>query len=85
MSTKTTEIICWVDSKFVPHEDAVISLFDRGFLYGHALFETMRAYKGFVLHMERHLDRLRNAILFLGLASSQWVESSNSRASRCSL
>jgi branched-chain amino acid aminotransferase len=37
---------------------AKISVFDRGFLYGDGLFETMRAYWGEVFCLEDHVDRL---------------------------
>ena len=40
-----------------PH-DAVISVFDRGFLYGDSVYETMRTSGGVVVDLEAHLDRL---------------------------
>jgi len=38
-------------------DNAKISVLDRGFSYGDGLFETMRAYRGKVFRLERHLDR----------------------------
>jgi len=43
---------------FVNCSEAKISVFDRGFLYGDGLFETMRAYSGRVFRLKDHLDRL---------------------------
>lgn len=44
--------------RFVPEEEAKISIFDHGFLYGDGLFETVRAYSGRVFALSDHLDRL---------------------------
>jgi len=48
----------FVNGSFVNLTLAKISVFDRGFLYGDGLFETMRAYWGEVFRLEDHLDRL---------------------------
>lgn len=41
-------------------EHAVLSINDRGFLYGHGVFTTMRVQEGLVLHWESHKKRLIN-------------------------
>ena len=48
----------FVNGSFVNLTQAKISVFDRGFLYGDGLFETMRAYWGEVFRLGDHLDRL---------------------------
>jgi len=48
----------FLNGSFVNLNQAKISVFDRGFLYGDGLFETMRAYWGEVFRLEDHLDRL---------------------------
>ena len=48
----------FLNGSFVNLSRAKISIFDRGFLYGDGLFETMRAYWGEVFRLEDHLDRL---------------------------
>jgi len=48
----------FLNGSFVNLTQAKISVFDRGFLYGDGLFETMRAYWGEVFRLEDHLDRL---------------------------
>ena len=50
--------IAWVNEKLISPEEAAIAPADRGFLYGEGLFETMRAYRGRVFRLSRHLDRL---------------------------
>lgn len=39
-------------------EDARVSVFDRGFLYGDSVFETLRTYGGKPFALREHLDRL---------------------------
>lgn len=48
-------------------EEAVISVYDHGFLYGMGLFETMRTYGGEPYLLERHLQRLANGCRSLGI------------------
>jgi len=48
----------YVDGRFVPKEEAKISVFDHGFLYGDGVFEGIRAYSGRVFKLTEHLDRL---------------------------
>jgi branched-chain amino acid aminotransferase len=48
----------YVNGRFVPEAEATVSIFDRGFLYGHGIFETMRVYEGNVFRAYEHLDRL---------------------------
>jgi len=65
----TGEIV-YLDGTLLPRSQARVSVFDQGFLYGYALFETMRAYKGTIFLLERHLARLRSSAEFIGLGSS---------------
>ncbi len=53
---KKTKI--WMNKKLMDIDKAKISIFDRGFLYGDGLFETMRGYSGVVFKLDEHLDRL---------------------------
>ena len=50
----------WVqlNNQIVPEAKAVVSVFDRGFLYGDGVFETMRAYRRQVFRLDDHLRRL---------------------------
>jgi branched-chain amino acid aminotransferase len=47
-----------INGEIVATDRAVVSVFDRGFLYGDGVFETMRAYGGRVFERETHLQRL---------------------------
>ncbi|HUU63280.1 MAG TPA: aminotransferase class IV [Dehalococcoidia bacterium] len=61
--------IIYINGALVPRGEARISPFDRGFLYGYGLFETMRSYRGRVFRLDRHLARLMNSAERLGLAA----------------
>jgi branched-chain amino acid aminotransferase len=57
----------FLNDRFVPKEDAVVSVFDHGFLYGDGIYETLRAYGGRMFMLERHLARLRRSGRLIGL------------------
>jgi branched-chain amino acid aminotransferase len=56
-----------VDGELVPREEAAVSVDDRGFRYGDAAFETMRAYGGEVFEWDRHVARLEGTCETLGM------------------
>ena len=57
--TETDGLVYHVDGELVPAEAASVSVDDRGFRYGDAAFETMRAYGGEVFAWDAHMSRLR--------------------------
>ncbi|SNZ17345.1 branched chain amino acid aminotransferase apoenzyme [Natronoarchaeum philippinense] len=56
-----------VDGELVPAAEATVSVEDRGFQYGDAVFETMRAYGGSIFEWEAHAERLANSCDALGI------------------
>lgn len=48
----------YINGQFVPREEAKVSVFDHGYLYGDGVFEGIRAYNGRVFKLTEHLDRL---------------------------
>ena len=48
----------YINGKIVKSSDAVVSLYDRGFLYGYGLFETIRAYNYTPFRLTDHLQRM---------------------------
>jgi branched-chain amino acid aminotransferase len=50
--------IVMIDGELVPHERATVSVFDRGFLYGDSVFETIRTYEGRPFALAEHIERL---------------------------
>ena len=56
----------YIDGKFYDKDDAKVSVFDHGVLYGDGIFEGIRVYNGRVFRLDDHLERLdesANAIL----------------------
>jgi branched-chain amino acid aminotransferase len=48
----------FLGGEFVKKEDAVVSVYDHGFLYGDGVFEGIRVYSGNVFKLKEHLHRL---------------------------
>lgn len=48
----------YIDGKYYSKDDAKISVFDHGLLYGDGVFEGIRMYNGRIFRLEDHLDRL---------------------------
>ncbi|CAH1206488.1 Branched-chain-amino-acid aminotransferase [Paenibacillus plantiphilus] len=47
-----------INNEFVRKEDAKVSIYDRGFLFGDGVFEGIRAYSGNVFKLKEHIERL---------------------------
>ena len=63
----------YLNGKFVSLSQAKVSILDRGFCYGDALFETMRVYSGKIFQLDLHLNRLERGAdcIFLKLPESR--------------
>ncbi|MFF2156198.1 branched-chain-amino-acid transaminase [Paenibacillus chitinolyticus] len=48
----------YLDGSFVTKEEAKVSVYDHGFLYGDGIFEGIRIYGGNIFKCKEHLDRL---------------------------
>jgi branched-chain amino acid aminotransferase len=57
-----------VNGRITGDRDAVVSVFDHGFLYGEGIYETLRTYRGRPFLYERHMRRLRNSAGMIDLA-----------------
>ncbi|MEW6570636.1 MAG: branched-chain-amino-acid transaminase [Nitrospirota bacterium] len=58
----------YVNGKLVLRKEAVISVFDHGFLYGDGIFETMRVYDGVIFKLDEHIQRLCRSASLIGLS-----------------
>jgi branched-chain amino acid aminotransferase len=56
-----------VNGRISSERDAVISVFDHGFLYGEGIYETLRTYHGRPFLYDRHMRRLRNSARMIAL------------------
>ena len=50
-----------INGQLVPPERAQVSVFDRGFLYGDSVFESLRSYRGALFALDEHLARLKRS------------------------
>jgi branched-chain amino acid aminotransferase len=57
-SSKSTSRKVYISGKLVPQEEAVVSVFDHGLLYGDGVFEGLRSYGGKVFKLAEHVERL---------------------------
>ncbi len=57
----------YLNNKLVPRAEALVSVFDHGFLYGDGVYETMRAYDGVIFMLDDHLMRLFRSASMIGL------------------
>jgi branched-chain amino acid aminotransferase len=58
----------YINGQLLDKENAKISVYDHGLLYGDGVFEGMRSYGGKVFRLKQHLDRLWNS------AKTIWLE-----------
>ena len=58
----------YISGKLVPKEEAKISVYDHGLLYGDGVFEGMRVYGGNIFRLQEHLERIWNS------AKAIWLE-----------
>jgi branched-chain amino acid aminotransferase len=56
--TETKSLYAYVDGKYVDKDEASISIYDHGFLYGDGVYEAIRAYDGIIFKLREHIDRL---------------------------
>lgn len=60
-------LVTYVNGTFLPKEEAKVSVYDHGYLYGDGIFEGIRAYEGRIFRLEQHLDRLFESARYLML------------------
>jgi branched-chain amino acid aminotransferase len=70
--------VVYIDGQFYEKDQARISVFDHGFLYGDGVFEGIRAYSGRVFRLDEHVERLyrsaRAIMLDVGVSPTEMRE-----------
>ena len=56
-----------VNGRITADREAVVPVFDHGFLYGEGIYETLRTYDGRLFLYDRHMRRLRNSARLIDL------------------
>ncbi len=57
-ATDTQKPLIHVNGKMLPKDQAAVSVFDHGLLYGDGVFEGIRVYRGKIFKLDQHMDRL---------------------------
>jgi D-alanine transaminase len=55
-------VIVHLNGKLVPHEQATIGVFDRGFIFGDGVYEGLRSFGGRTVFMDRHIRRMQGGL-----------------------
>ncbi len=55
----------WINGQLVPAEEAAISVFDHGLLYGDGCFEGIRVYNGRIFKLASHVRRISESAALL--------------------
>lgn len=61
------DYLVYINGKMVAADQAKVSVFDRGWLYGDGIFETMRTYQGRPFCLQEHLERLAGSAKLISL------------------
>jgi branched-chain amino acid aminotransferase len=68
-------VLVYVNGKFVPRNEATVSIFDSGFALGDGVWEGLRLVRGRIISLKAHMDRLfegaRSIALDIGLTPAQ--------------
>ncbi len=76
--TKTPPRLVYLNREFLPPERALVSVFDRGFIFGDGVYEVIPVFCGKLFRLAQHLARLENSLRAIRLhnphTSHEWGE-----------
>jgi len=64
----------YLNGRYLPIEDAHISVLDRGFLFGDGVYEVIPAYRGRLFEFEAHMARLDNSLACIHIGNPHSLE-----------
>ncbi|MDA8802428.1 aminotransferase class IV [Amylibacter sp.] len=64
---RNDDILIYVDGKIVPKSEAVVSVYDSGFMLGDGIWEGLRLYNGKWAFLNEHIERLFEASIAIDL------------------
>lgn len=77
----------WIDGQFVAKEDAKISVYDHGLLYGDGVFEGIRVYNGKIFEADAHFRRLYDSAkairLIIPYTQQELIDATNELVKTC--
>jgi len=76
----------YINGKFYDKQNAKISVFDHGLLYGDGVFEGIRVYNRHIFRLDQHIDRLyesaKTIALKISLSRSKLIEAAEKTVKR---
>jgi branched-chain amino acid aminotransferase len=57
--------VVYLNGQFISQQEAKVSIFDHGYLYGDGIFETLRSYDGVIFKLPEHLNRLSDSARYM--------------------
>lgn len=63
------ELLCYLNGEFLPLDQAKISVLDRGFIFGDAIYEVIPVYRRKPLRLAAHIARLQRSLGEIRIAS----------------
>ena len=60
-------MLIYMNGKLVPEEEAKVSVFDHGLLYGDGVFEGIRVYDGNIFRLTEHIERMYESAKTIGM------------------
>jgi len=54
--------VVWINGELKPTDEAMVSVFDHGLLYGDGVFDTMFATYGYIFKLREHIERFRRSL-----------------------
>jgi len=74
--------IVYLNGTFLPEQEAMVPVTDRGFIFGDGIYEVIPAYGGRLFRLHEHLVRLSNSLKAIRLADpyseADWIKMLNS-------
>lgn len=74
---RNDDVVVWVNGELKPRAEAVVSVFDSGFVLGDGVWEGLRIHQGHPAFIDQHLDRLfsgaRALMLDIGLTRAELI------------
>lgn len=61
--------IVYLNGRFVPQENATISIMDRGFLFGDGIYEVIPVFDGLLFGLKEHLIRMDKSLAAIGMTN----------------
>jgi D-alanine transaminase len=64
-------MLVYLNGTFLPREEAVVSVDDRGFVFGDGVYEVIRVVDGVLFTPHEHLDRMEEGLAAIGIRSTR--------------